>query len=238
MLKITLNPETGITRNIGGGTTAVEIDVAVEETDANLLFQQVEATVDWNDGQQPLEFGPQASPLVLMGLARTLGAGVYAVTVTARNNRAPVPDSVKAVLPITINQATAAAPQRFVFGPVLPRDDGFPNNQTWMFDVGSDLQVLQSSVKMLLITAKGERLMLPNYGTNLRRMIFELRVASVEAIIQQEINQAVSLYEPRVALQSLEVQRVNGDPRAVNVSCSFLSRMNGQPFDVNLQFSQ
>lgn len=238
MLRITLN-QTDITRSIAGGTTVVEIDVIVEETDTTLPFQYVETTIDWNDGQQPVVYPAQASPRVIMGLTRVLGVGVYAVTVTATNNRSPVPDTAKEVLTVTINQlATVGPPARIIFGPVLPRDDGLPNASTWLFDVGNDLQVLQSSIKMLLITTKGERVMLPTYGTNLRRMIFELSVASVEAIVQQEINQAINLFEPRVSLQSLQIQRVGNDRRAVNVSCSFLSKMSGQPFDVSLQFAQ
>lgn len=238
MLRLTLNPEGGITRNIAAGTTAVSIDVVVEETDVTLPFQLVDAAIDWNDGQQPVVYSDQAAPLVLMGLARNLGVGVYAVTVTASNNRAPTPDTIKAVLPITISQMASGVPQRIIFGPVLPRDDGFPNAQTWLFDMGSDLQLLQSSVKMLLITVKGERVMLPTYGTNIRRMIFELNVASVEAIVQQEVSQAINQFEPRVTLRALQVQRLEHDPRAVNVYCSFLSRVNGQPFDLNLQFAQ
>jgi RND family efflux transporter MFP subunit len=43
---------------------------------------------------------------------------------------------------------------------------------------------------MLLMTSKGERLMYPDYGTNIRNIVFELNVASIETIVQQEINQA------------------------------------------------
>jgi len=243
MLQITLNPATGLSRSIAGGTTAVAFDAVIEETDTTLPFQLVGATVDWNDGSAPIPYpgfsAEQPSPLALLGLTRNLGIGVYAVTITAHNNRAPQPDTAKATLNITITQSgLKAAPPRNIFGPVLPRDDGLPNNQTWIFDVGSDLQVLQSNIKMLLLTTKGERIMQPNYGTNLRRIIFELAVASVETIIQQEIAQAISTYEPRVTLTSLQVQRVATDSRAVNVVCAFLSKQNGQPFQINLQFAK
>ncbi len=243
MLKITLNPVAGISRSISGGTTSVSFDAVVEETDTSLPFQLVGASVDWNDGSQPQQYpGPsleQPSPLLLLGLRRALGVGVYAVTVTAHNNRSPQPDTVKAVLPITISQAgLKAAPPRNIFGPIIPRDDGLPNTQTWMFDTDSDLAILQSNIKMLLITTKGERIMQPTYGTNLRRIIFELQVASIETIIQQEITQAINQFEPRVTIAALQVQRVPSNPRSVNVNCTFLSKQNGQPFEVNLQFAK
>lgn len=242
MLRLTINP-TSITRSVSGGTVGVSIDVVVEETDSSLPFQNVGVAIDWNDGAQP-DYYPgrnveQSSPLVLLGLRRNLGIGVYAVTATAHNNRSPQPDTVKATVPVVVTQAgLRAAPARNIYGPVLPRDDGLPNNQTWMFDTGSDLQILQSNIKMLLLTTKGERIMQPTYGTDLRRIIFELNVASIETIIQQEIAQAISKFEPRVTISSLHVQRQTNNPRSVNVSAAFLSKQNGQPFEINLQFDQ
>lgn len=243
MLSITLNPSAGISRSIAGGTTAISFDAVVEETDTSLPFKMVGATIDWNDGSQPEAYpGPnaeQASPMALLGLRRNLGVGTYVITVTARNNRAPVPDTAKAILPVTITlSGRNAAPPRNIFGPVLPRDDGLPNKATWMFDTGSDLQLLQSNLRMLLLTSKGERIMQPSYGTNLRRILFELNVASIETIIQQEIAQAINLFEPRVTITSLQVERRNTEPRSVNVLCQFLSRQNGQPFEINLQFAK
>ena len=243
MVKVTINPGTGIMQAISGGMTQVSIDVVVEETDSSLPFQLVGTTIDWNDGTQPISYpglnAEQPSPLVLMNLHHRFGFGVYNVTVTAHNNRSPEPDIVTASIPITIIPSGAKAqPQRYIFGPILPRDDGPPSPQTWMFDLDSDLRILQSNIKMLLLTTKGERIMQPTYGTNLRRIIFELNVASVETIIQQEIAQAIAAFEPRVTISTLQVQRMASDSRAVNVNAMFLSRQNGQPFQVNLQVSE
>lgn len=224
------------TRPIAGGTTAIGVYAAISENDQELPFQLVGATLDWNDGSQPIIYPPQPGPLII-NTAKALSFGTYAITVTAHNNRAPVNDVFKVTFPWLISQLSPQAPAaRNIFGPVLPRDDGLPNDQTWNFDTGSDLQLLQSNLKMLLLTAKGERIMQPNYGTNLRRVLFELNVASIETIIQQEINQAIATYEPRVTIQNLTVQRNND--RSVNVAVSFLSRQNGRPFPVNLQFAQ
>ena len=243
MLNIATNPSAGIKRAIFGGTTEVSIDVVVEETDDSLPFQFVGAEIDWNDGAQPVSYpglnAEQKSPLLLMGLRRNLGLGVYAVTITAHNNRSPQPDVVKALVPITISPSNAKAPPaRYLFGPILPRDDGAPSAQTWMFDLGNDLLILASNLKMLLLTTVGERIMQPTYGTNLRRIIFELNVASVQAIIQQEVAQAIAKFEPRVTLASLEVQRQASDPRSVNLAATFLSKQNGQLFAVNLPLTQ
>lgn len=236
-------PPAEITLNTATKNARVGIYCAITENDPELSFQLVGADVDWNDGSQPAHF-PQsgsenetASPLVV-NTAKTLGLGTYAIKVNGHNNRAPTPDTVSATFIVNVKPFTVATERAArVFGPVLPRDDGNPSPQSWLFDSGNDLAILVSSVKMLLVTAKGERVMQPGYGTNLRRILFELNIDAIESIIQQEITQALVQFEPRVRVRNLTVNR---DPnhRNVSVQATFLSNLAAQPFEVNLQFDQ
>jgi phage baseplate assembly protein W len=104
------------------------------------------------------------------------------------------------------------------------------------YNTESDLLILESSVRMLLLTAKGERLMEPEYGTNLRRILFEQNINGIEAAIQEEIVSALTTWEPRLQLQTISVQR-NAD-QSVTVNCAFLSKLSTQGFDMNLEFVQ
>ena len=227
-----LNPMVTMERQIAAGTVAIPVYAQVVDPG-----NRVSATVDWGDGTQSVLYAEQDSPLVI-DAQRRLGFGTYYVTVSARNTKSPEPDTVKVVFPWQITELSPVAPAtKNIFGPVLPRDDGLPNNQTWNFDTGSDLQLLASNIKMLLITTKGERIMTPTYGTNLRRIIFELSTISVEAILQQEISQAIAQWEPRVTLQTILINR-DANTRQVGVEATFLSRQSGQPLQVNLQFAQ
>lgn len=222
---------------ISQGNTPITIAATVIENDPDLPLDQVSASIDWNDGTQPVVFGFRTSPLNI-SVTRNLSFGTYAVTLTAVNARAPVADTRTVVFPVQITQLNqVAVPPNNVFGPILPRDDGLPNKETWNFDLDSDTALLSSNLKALLTTTRGERLMLPNYGTNLRRIIFELNVAQIESLINQEISQAVALYEPRVTLSSLQVLR---DPnnRLVTVLVTFLTRQNNQVVDLSLQFNK
>lgn len=235
-----VKPET-IERSVVRGTVAVPISCVIAESDTNLPFQAVSAEVNWNDGTPPVHYpttsptATQTSPMTL-SLSRNLGFGTYAVTVTGRNNRA-IPDQLKVTFLVVVSPLqTVAEPPRYIYGPILPRDNGLPNRQTWLFDTASDLMILESSVRMLLLTVKGERLMQPDYGTNLRRIIFDPSVESVDALITQEITQALSLYEPRVVVQAVDVER-DPNSRNVNVNALFLSRVSAQPFQVNLQLA-
>lgn len=232
-----LTPPATVTLTNPGKTTPVGIFAVISENDPDLPFQLVSAKVDWNDGTQPVAFQEVGTPLTVNAV-RGLGLGTFAVKVTGFNNRSPVPDEVMATFIVNIvPPPTVAPPSNLIFGPILPSDNGNPSAQSWIFDTGSDIDILASSVKMLLITTKGERVMQPNYGTRLRRILFDLNLQAIDAIIQQEINQALNANEPRVSVSSLTVSR---DPnnRNVTVQAVFQSKLAVQPFQVNLQFSK
>jgi len=227
-----LNPLQMMERQVVSGLTGIAVYAVVQQ-----FASRVRAQLDWNDGTVPVQFPEQDSPLII-NATRNLGLGTYSVELTGFNTHSPEPDQVSVLFPWQITQLNLPAPPaRDIFGPILPRDSGLPNAQTWNFDLDADLRLIQSNIKMLLITAKGERVMLPDYGTNLKRIIFELNVATVESILQQEIAQAVAQWEPRVTLQTISIVRDENN-RQVTVQTVFLSRQSGQPIDVNLQFAQ
>ena len=63
---------------------------------------------------------------------------------------------------------------------------------------------------MLLYTAPGERIMVPEYGVGLRRFLFE-NFPEIE--IAQKIQEQVKIYLPQVRILSLTVQR--GDQQVI-----------------------
>lgn len=215
-------------------TVAVAIQCRIIEDDPMLVNQFVNGTLDWNDGSLPTVYDAASGTLEIES-TKGLTNGVYIVSVQGQNYAAPTPEVVRVNFPINVVQeATKAAPPRLIYGPILPRDSGFPNPDQWDFNTDSDLLILESSIRMLLLTNKGERMMEPEYGTNIRRILFEMNVAGIESMISEEITNATTTWEPRVQLQSLSVTR-NTD-RSVTVNASFLTKLNSQAFDVNLEF--
>lgn len=219
----------------GGAHAAISILVNAIEDDSALASQKIDATLDWNDGSQPTVFTGNGT--VAVAATKGLGAGSYIVTFTAQNYRAPSPDIVSVNIPVVITRnEQGAPPRRLVYGPILPRDGGAPNTNTWNFDTKDDLFIIESSVKMLLITAKGERIVEPEYGTRLRRIVFEPNISGIESMVSEEITNALTTWEPRVQMAALAVNR-NSD-RSVTVTATFLSKLSQQAFDVNLEFTQ
>jgi phage baseplate assembly protein W len=231
-----INPPEDARYRVTGEDATAHISVVANIIEDNpfLAGMYVSGTLDWNDGSLPTVYNPASGTLAING-TKSLENGDYIVSVYGNNYRSPTNDQVRVNFPIkVVQQQTKAAPPHLIFGPIVPRDSGSPNANDWMFNTDSDLLILESSVKMLLLTAKGERLMEPNYGTNLRRILFEMNINGVESMVQEEIVSALTTWEPRLQLETISVKR-NG-ATAVSVAATFLSKLSTQSFAVNLEF--
>ena len=88
---------------------------------------------------------------------------------------------------------------------------------------------------MLLLTAKGDRVMEPDYGTNIRSLLFESNIPSLDSLIREEIVTAFSTWEPRVDLTSMSVTHDTNN-RSVTLDLTLTSKLNRQPFQTNVEF--
>jgi phage baseplate assembly protein W len=77
--------------------------------------------------------------------------------------------------------------------------------------------------------------MQPEYGTNLKLILFELETTGIESMVQQEIIDATTRWEPRVTLQFLTVEKT-GD-RSITVNATFISKLNQQDFMIPMVFT-
>ena len=73
---------------------------------------------------------------------------------------------------------------------------------------------VRQSVLLLLSTRPGERLMRPGYGCNLRSLVFAPNDDTTAAIAIHHIRQALTHWEPRIDILTLEAQR---DPQQANI---------------------
>lgn len=65
---------------------------------------------------------------------------------------------------------------------------------------------IKSSLEILLSTARGERIMLPQYGCNMQELLFESLDTRMKTLMADKIESAILYHEPRI-----ELERVNLD---------------------------
>lgn len=76
------------------------------------------------------------------------------------------------------------------------------------FRTQSGINQIKSDLLQLLLTEPGERVMLPEFGTPLKKFLFEMNDSIILEQIRDEIANSIGTWEPRIAVQDIEV--ING----------------------------
>ena len=91
--------------------------------------------------------------------------------------------------------------------------------------------VIKQNLKMLVLTAPGERIMIPNYGVGLRNYLFSQYTDLTKDDIRERILEQVSLYMPFLQDMEVEINESIEDNNAISVRISyFVSALGQQDF--------
>jgi uncharacterized protein len=77
--------------------------------------------------------------------------------------------------------------------------------------------VAVQNFKMLMLTAPGERIMLPDFGVGLRNFLFEQKSPALENSLRDRIDQQVSKYMPSVVIERVIFNDSESDRNRLNV---------------------
>lgn len=66
--------------------------------------------------------------------------------------------------------------------------------------------LIRASIQRILMTNPGERLMLPDFGCDLRKFVFEQGDSILGTRIIQEICRALNKWEPRITVGNVDIQ--------------------------------
>ena len=64
---------------------------------------------------------------------------------------------------------------------------------------------IASSLEVLLTTAQGERVMLPQYGCNLDELVFESLDTRMKTLMADKVESAILYHEPRIELEKVQL---------------------------------
>ena len=67
-----------------------------------------------------------------------------------------------------------------------------------------DVEDIEESLRILLGTRPGERIMLPAYGCDIRRVMFDILNESTLTELKELIREAILFFEPRIALERID----------------------------------
>ena len=103
---------------------------------------------------------------------------------------------------------------------------------------------VKSDLLVLLLTEPGERVMLPEFGTPLKKFLFEPNTSSLVDAVKDTIANSIKMWEPRIAVSQIEVtnsedsmeQSLNPADKKEDVGHILLIRILFTDFD-NIQHS-
>jgi uncharacterized protein len=75
--------------------------------------------------------------------------------------------------------------------------------------MSSAAEDIRESLRILLTTSPGERVMLPTFGCGLRARVFDPASESMITEVKDAVERAILYYEPRITLNDLEVRLVD-----------------------------
>ncbi len=90
--------------------------------------------------------------------------------------------------------------------------------------LSSDEEDIAESLYIILSTTPGERVMNPNFGCNLHQITFKGLDGATKQEIIALVEEAVLNYEPRVTLESVEVDMQNALDGLVSVTLHYVIR--------------
>ena len=106
----------------------------------------------------------------------------------------------------------------------------FPQTETTLEQAGSN-------IKNLLLTAKNERVMQPDFGSRLRDLLFEQYTEDLTERIKKEIQEAMSIWLPYIDIAKVDVIQNETNPTETKVDIDFSLNYEPNRFDsITLNF--
>ena len=80
---------------------------------------------------------------------------------------------------------------------------------------------VRQAVLLLLATRPGERVMRPDYGCNLQRLVFSPNDDTTAGLAIHYVRQAIERWEPRVEITHLDADRDAANPSTLSVALEY-----------------
>jgi len=93
-------------------------------------------------------------------------------------------------------------------------------------------QHLKESIMQIIGTAKGEYLMMPSFGSDVHRRVFD--PVNVVALVDGDIHEAVRIWEPRVEILGVNARLEQSDLGTVGIEIEFRAKGQREPMRADM----
>ena len=82
-------------------------------------------------------------------------------------------------------------------------------------------QNIREAIRVILLTELRERLRQPEFGGSLSQFLFEPNTVTTRHLIQERITQALTQWEPRIRVETVQVEPDPSDPQAAIATITY-----------------
>lgn len=87
-------------------------------------------------------------------------------------------------------------------------------------------QRIEESLYLILSTAKGERIMLPNFGAGIHELVFAPNNTVTRGVVVQNVRQALVTYESRIDVLDIDAESAPDQPNLLLIRINYRIRAN------------
>lgn len=88
---------------------------------------------------------------------------------------------------------------------------------------------IRESIRIILLTEPGERIMRETFGGGLREFLFEPNTVTTRTLISERIKRVLERFEPRIQVNEVRADTVPEEPRLIAVTIEFRLVATMQP---------
>jgi phage baseplate assembly protein W len=104
------------------------------------------------------------------------------------------------------------------------------------FALSSDEADIQEAIRIILFTAKGERVMRPDFGCGIHDFIFETMSVSTIGQMEASVREALMRWEPRVDTLTVEVTPDRGTVGKLTIGIRYRVRSTNNEYNLVYPF--
>ena len=83
---------------------------------------------------------------------------------------------------------------------------------------------IEQAIQIVLMTARGERVMMPQFGAGIRNSVFEPNSPATHRAVEESVRIALVDWEPRIALERVEVMADADHPNLMLIHVDYVVR--------------
>jgi phage baseplate assembly protein W len=109
-------------------------------------------------------------------------------------------------------------------------------NETGQITLTQDEENIRQAIWSILSTARGERVMRPDFGCGIHNLVFAVNSAGTAGRVATEVNQALLRWEPRITVLNVTAAPDTSQPNRLLIQIEYQVRTTNNRFNLVYPF--